>query len=290
LRGLDPTAPDMLLLRSLLFNAAFYLMTAALLILPLPVYFILPQAFAMWVVRTWARAGIWLLRVLAGTRLEVRGREHIPASASIVAAKHQSAFETFALVPQFRNPTFVIKRELKWLPIFGQYTVKAGMIHVDRAAGISALRYIASRARTEIGKGRDVIIFPEGTRRPPGAPPDYHPGVAHLYRALGVNVVPVALNSGVFWPRRTFTRHPGTIVIEFLPPIPAGLDARKFMARLQSDIETASERLMLEARGVRSPSPTDLGLARDQQLSVPKSGKPDLGAGEGDRPSGVRRS
>jgi 1-acyl-sn-glycerol-3-phosphate acyltransferase len=239
----------MLILRSLLFNIAFYAMTTALLILPLPVYFILPQAFAMGVVRTWARAGIWLLRVLAGTRLEVRGREHLPSGASIVAAKHQSAFETFALVPQFPNPTFVIKRELKWLPIFGQYTVKAGMIHVDRSAGISALRYITGRARTEIAKGRDIIIFPEGTRKAPGAPPDYHPGVAHLYRALGVSVVPVALNSGVFWPRRTFRRKPGTIVIEFLPPIPPGLDARRFMERLQSEIETATERLTAEATG-----------------------------------------
>jgi 1-acyl-sn-glycerol-3-phosphate acyltransferase len=284
----------MLLLRSLLFNLAFYLMTTALLILPLPVYFILPQAFAMWVVRTWARAGIWLLRVLAGTRLEIRGREHIPAGASIVAAKHQSAFETFALVPLLPNPTFVIKRELKWIPIFGQYTIKAGMIHVDRSAGISALRYIANRARTEIAKGRDIIIFPEGTRRPPGAPPDYHPGVAHLYRALGANVVPVALNSGLFWPRRTFLRHPGTIVIEFLPPIPPGLDARRFMERLQADIETASEHLRREAsgtrrepaevaarRGARSPS----SLAADGRGGGPTPASPPLP----EEPSEARR-
>ena len=283
----------MLLLRSLLFNLAFYLMTTAFLILPLPVYFILPQAFAMWVVRTWARAGIWLLRVLAGTRLEIRGREHIPATASIVAAKHQSAFETFALVPQLPNPTFVIKRELKRIPIFGQYTIKAGMIHVDRSAGISALRYIANRARVEIAKGRDIIIFPEGTRRPPGAPPDYHPGVAHLYRALGVNVVPVALNSGLFWRRRTFLRYPGTIVIEFLPAIPPGLDGRRFMERLQSDIETASERLRREASGGggqpiwapvrpggRSPSPL-AGEGRGEgspATSVPPPGKPERGS------------
>jgi 1-acyl-sn-glycerol-3-phosphate acyltransferase len=237
----------MVFVRSLLFNIAFYLATILLLVLPLPVYFILPQSFAMGVVRSWGRAGLFLLRVLAGIRLEVRGRENLPGAAAIIAAKHQSTFETFALTVQFPKPTFVIKRELKWLPIFGQYTVKAGMIHVDRAAGPSALRYIAGRARTELAKGRDIIIFPEGTRRPPGAPPDYHPGVAHLYRALGVPVVPVALNSGLFWPRRRFLRYPGTIVIEFLPAIAPGLGPRAFMTRLQADIETASDRLLAEA-------------------------------------------
>ena len=210
----------MVFVRSLLFNAAFYVVTVALLVLPLPVYFILPQGFAMGVVRSWGRAGIWLLRVLAGTRLEIRGRENVPAGGTIVAAKHQSMFETFALVPQFRNPTFVIKRQLKWVPIFGQYTVKAGMIHVDRSAGYRRCAGSPPAAATEIGKGRDIVIFPEGTRRPPGAPPDYHPGVAHLYRALGVPVVPVALNAGLFWPRRQFLRYPGTIVIEFLPRHP----------------------------------------------------------------------
>ena len=245
----------MVFVRSLLFNAAFYAMTVVLLVAPLPVYFILPQAFAMWVVRIWGRAGIWLLRILAGTRLEIRGRENIPFGGTIVAAKHQSMFETFALAPQLANPTFVVKSQLKWIPIFGQYTVKAGMIHVDRSAGISALRNLAARGRTEIARGRDIVIVPEGTRRPPGAPPDYHPGVAHLYRALGVPVGPVALNSGLFWPRRKFLRYPGTIVIEFLPAIPPGLDARGFMARLQADVETASDRLMVEAASARPQPP-----------------------------------
>jgi 1-acyl-sn-glycerol-3-phosphate acyltransferase len=245
----------MVFVRSLLFNAAFYLVTVALLILPLPLYFILPQGFAMGVVRAWANAGIWLLRVLAGTRFEIRGRANLPAGASIVAAKHQSMFETFALVPQLPNPTFVIKSQLKWVPIFGQYTIKAGMIHVDRSAGVSALRRIAARGRTEIAKGRDIVIFPEGTRRAPGAAPDYHPGVAHLYRALGVPVVPVGLNAGLFWPRRKFLRYPGTIVIEFLPPIPPGLAARSFMERLQNDIEAASDRLMVEAANTRPQPP-----------------------------------
>ena len=246
----------MVFVRSLLFNAAFYVVTVALLVLPLPVYFILPQGFAMGVVRTWARAGIWLLRVLAGTRLEIRGRENIPAGGTIVAAKHQSMFETFALVPQFRNPTFVIKQPAQMGPDLRPVHDQGR--HDPRRPRRPAYRRCAGSppaAATEIAKGRDIVIFPEGTRRPPGAPPDYHPGVAHLYRALGVPVVPVALNSGLFWPRRKFLRYPGTIVIEFLPAIPPGLDARRFMERLQNDIEAASDRLMVEAANTRPRPP-----------------------------------
>jgi 1-acyl-sn-glycerol-3-phosphate acyltransferase len=233
--------------RSLLFNVAFYLVTMAMLILALPVYFFLPQGFAMWVVRTWAKAGVFLLRVLAGTRLEIRGRENVPAGPLLVASKHQSMFETFALVRLFANPTYVMKSQIKRIPIFGQYTIKAGMIHVDREGGMAALRRLATRCREELAKGRQILIFPEGTRRPPGAPPAYQSGIAHLYRALDVPVVPVALNSGLYWPRRKFLRYPGTIVVECLPLIPPGLDPRGFLQRLTDTIETASDRLLVEA-------------------------------------------
>src|SRR5581483_5152145 len=241
-------------IRSAAFNLAFYLMTAACLILPLPVYFILPQGFAMWVVRTWAKIGLFLLRAIAGTRIEIRGRENLPRGGILVAAKHQSALETFALIPLFANPTYVMKRQLRWLPIFGQYTIKAGMIHVDRDGGLSAMRKLTTDTRAAIDAGREVIIFPEGTRRPPGAPSEYHGGAGHLYRALKAPVVPLALNSGLYRPRRKFMRYPGTVVFEFLPPIPAGLDSRAFLSRLADVIETASDRLLLEADGA-SPRP-----------------------------------
>lgn len=237
----------MLVLRSLLFNAAFYVATAICLLLPLPVYFFLPQGFAMWVVSTWGKVILWLLKVIVGTRYEVRGLDNVPAGGILVASKHQSAWETFALVPMFSDPTFVIKSQLKWIPVWGQYTIKAGMIHVDRKAGTAALRYITGRAKHELAKGRQIVIFPEGTRRAPGAPPDYQGGVAHLYRALGVPVLPVALNSGLYWPRRKFMRYPGTIIVEFLPPLPPGLPPRTFLDQLTTTIETASDRLLLEA-------------------------------------------
>lgn len=260
----------MIFVRSLLFNVAFYIATILCLVLPLPVYFILPQGFAMWVVRTWARISLWLLRVIAGTRYEVRGRNHVPAGGIIVASKHQSMWETFALVPQFADPTFVMKSQIRWIPIFGQYTIKAGMIHVDRDAGMSALRTLARRAREELAKGRQILIFPEGTRRPPGAPPDYHGGVAHLYRALGVPVLPAALNSGLYWPRRKFLRYPGTIVIEFLPPLPPGLDSRTFLQTLQESIETASDRLLVEASRT-SPKPPFPGQAADRVAALTRA-------------------
>ncbi len=166
----------------------------------------------------------------------------------IVAAKHQSTWETFALLRLFDDFTFIVKRELMWIPIFGWCMWKGRMIPVDRGAGSQALNDMTARAREEIRTGRQLIIFPEGTRRAPGAEPRYKFGVAHLYAEVGVPCVPVALNSGLFWPRRAFMRLPGTIVVEFLPPIPPGLDKQAFFARLQSDIETATARLIAEGQ------------------------------------------
>jgi 1-acyl-sn-glycerol-3-phosphate acyltransferase len=243
----SPSAPVSVVMRSAAFNAAFYITTAFFLIFTLPLYLILPQWFAVGVVRTWAACETWLLKVIAGTRLEVRGRENLPAGAAIVAVKHQSAFETFALVPLLRFPTIVMKQSIRWIPIFGLYTIKSGMIHVDRAGRTAALRALTDRARIEAAKGREIIIFPEGTRRPPGAPPDYQSGIALLYRTLGVPVVPVALNSGLYWPKKSFLHYPGTIVVQFLAAIPPGLDSRAFLAALEKSLETASSRLVLEA-------------------------------------------
>lgn len=237
----------MIYLRSFLFNAAFYAVTAIFLVGTLPLFFILPRGFGMGVVRTWSRLTLFLLRVLAGTRTEFRGLHNLPPTGAIIAVKHQSAFETIALIPYLRNPTIVMKRQIRWLPIFGQYTMKTGMIHVDRSGGPAALRALAERARREIADGRDVLMFPEGTRRPPGAPPAYQTGIGLVYRMLGVPVVPVAVNSGLYWPRRSFLHYPGTIVAEFLPPIDAGLESHAFLVRLQTVVETAADRLLGEA-------------------------------------------
>jgi 1-acyl-sn-glycerol-3-phosphate acyltransferase len=252
----SPRPSAEVIVRSVAFNVAFYLTTAFFLIFTLPLYLILPQWFAVGVVRSWAATETWLLRVIAGTRMEVRGRENLPRGAAIIATKHQSAFETFALVPLLRFPTIVMKQSIRWYPIFGVYTIKSGMIHVDRSGKTTALRGLVDRARTEAAKGREIIIFPEGTRRPPGSPPEYQTGIALLYKSLGVPVVPVALNAGLYWPRQSFFRYPGTIVVEFLPPIPPGLDSRAFLTALETGLETASSRLILETvEGRPRPQP-----------------------------------
>jgi 1-acyl-sn-glycerol-3-phosphate acyltransferase len=238
----------MLVLRSLVFNLAFYLNTALWLVVALPTFF-MPYTGVLWVAKTWGRLNLWLLRVIAGVNFEIRGREKIPHGPMIVASKHQSAWETFALLHLFDSPTFIMKRELQWIPIFGWLTIKGRMVSVNRGAGAQALRDMTERARVELSRGRQLIIFPEGTRRPVDAEPRYKYGVAHLYAEEGVPVLPVALNSGLFWPRRTFLRHPGTVVVEILDPIPPGKEKDVFARELQEKLESATQRLVREANG-----------------------------------------
>ncbi len=187
---------------------------------------------------------IWWMRVICGTRLEVRGRENLPTGPALIASKHQSAWDTFGIVPLTRDPAMVMKQELLSVPLYGWFSKKFEMIFVQRDLGPTALRRMAWDAAQRAAQGRDVVIFPEGTRRAPGAAPAYKPGVYLLYDSLKLPCVPVALNSGLFWPRRSLIRRPGTIVVEFLPAIPPGLPRRAFMAQLQERIETASARLL----------------------------------------------
>jgi 1-acyl-sn-glycerol-3-phosphate acyltransferase len=236
-----------ILLRSIAFNVLFYLNTIIYLIAALPTFF-MPYRAIVAVARSWGRTNLVLLRVVAGIDCEIRGREKIPKGPIIVAAKHQSAWETFALLPLIDNPVFILKRELQWIPIFGWLTIKGRMVPVDRGGGAQALAAMVERARIELADNRQLIIFPEGTRRPAGAEPRYKIGVGHLYVAGGVPCVPIALNSGLFWPRRSWRRFPGTVVAEILDPIPPGLSREVFFERLQIDIETATARLIEEGR------------------------------------------
>lgn len=234
-------------LRSLLFNVVFYVNLTFFLVLGFPFYFT-PRKWSVRALQAWARTSLWLLRVLVGTRIEVRGVEHIPQGAALVAGKHQSFWETFAILPYLDDPAMVLKKELTWIPLFGWFIHKFRMIAVERSAGTAALRNLITRGKEEIAAGRQIVIMPEGTRRAPGDPPAYKPGAAALYGALGVPCIPFALNSGLFWPRRKFLRYPGTIVLEFLPAIPPGLPRKEFQARLESAIETATARLVAEGR------------------------------------------
>ena len=239
----------MILVRSILFNVLFYLNTAFWLLVALPTFF-MPYRAILWIAKTWGRINLVLLRV-AGIDYEIRGRGKIPSGALIVAAKHQSAWETFALLWMFDNPTFIIKRELQWIPIFGWLTIKGRMVPVDRSARSQALTAMTARAKIELSEGRQLIIFPEGTRRPAGAEPRYKYGVAHLYAATGVPCLPIALNSGLFWPRRSILRFPGKVLVEILDPIAPGLDKDEFYKRVQNEIETATARLIAESKSAR---------------------------------------
>jgi 1-acyl-sn-glycerol-3-phosphate acyltransferase len=239
--------------RSLLFNALFYVTTTLFVVLGSPLLFG-PRRWAMAALALHARTELWLLKHIVGLKVEVRGQEKLPGGACLVASKHQSAWETFALIPLFRDPALLMKRELFFIPFHGWFSKKFGMIPVDRDKGAIALRRMLREAKMRADAGREIIIFPEGTRRAPGAAPDYKTGVFLLYEALGVPCLPVALNSGLFWSRRSLRLYPGTIVVEFQDPIPPGLSKRVFLPRLQDAIESATNRLLAEARG-KEPNP-----------------------------------
>ncbi|HUN53010.1 MAG TPA: lysophospholipid acyltransferase family protein [Candidatus Sulfotelmatobacter sp.] len=249
----------MIVLRAALFQLAFYLWTALMLVAYLP-----GLAFDRLVIvrgqRQWTDGTVFLLRTLAGIRLELRGLQHRPrGAAAIFAAKHQSAFDTFIFHLLLDDPAIVMKRELLWLPIYGWYCRKTRMIVVDRTAGAAALRRLVADGKAAAALRRPILIFPEGTRAAPDARLPYQPGVSALYGQLDLPVVPVALNSGLFWPRRRFIKRPGTIVVEFLPPIPPGLARKDFVARLTGEIETATARLVAEGRrgmGAAAPAET----------------------------------
>ncbi|MGH6854494.1 MAG: lysophospholipid acyltransferase family protein [Aestuariivirga sp.] len=235
----------MIAFRSALFNILFYVNLALFLVLGSE-FFLTPRKWSIRALQAWASTSLWLLRVLVRIEIEVRGREHIPQGAALVAGKHQSLWETFAILPYLDDPAMVVKKELTFIPFFGWFIRKFRMIAVERSAGPQALRNLIARGKQEIASGRQIVIMPEGTRRAPGDPPDYKPGAAALYGALDVPCVPFALNSGLYWPRRKFLRYPGTIILEFLPPIPAGVPRKDFQTRLEGDIETATGRLVAE--------------------------------------------
>jgi len=236
-----------IIIRSVVFNVLFYLVLAAYLMVAMPTL-LLPRWGIIRLAQHWGRVNLHLLRTVCGITVEWRGLDKIPAGAFLVAAKHQSVWETFALLTLFRDPTYILKRELLWLPLFGWAAWRAGMIPVDRGGGKPALAAMAARVRDALAAGKQIIIFPEGTRRPPGAEPKYKYGIAHLYGEGVAACLPVALNSGLFWPRRQFLRRPGTITVEILDPIAPGLAIDEFFARLQRDLEAATARLIAQGR------------------------------------------
>jgi 1-acyl-sn-glycerol-3-phosphate acyltransferase len=234
-------------LRSALFIAFIWIWTFVLSILYLPLL-VLPRKAMLPAARLWLSGVLGALRVVAGLSWELRGAENLPAGPLIIASKHQSAFETFVFHLLLNDPAYILKRELLWIPFFGWYLGKTGVIAIDRSAGTKALKAMVKGAEEAVAENRPVVIFPEGTRAAPGAKLPYHSGVAMLYGALKVPVVPIALNSGLFWRRRGFAKKAGTLTLQALEPIAPGMDRKAFMAELEKRIETATDQLVAEAR------------------------------------------
>ena len=233
----------MLAVRSLLFVTLFYLWSLfwVLLISPLVLG---PRRVMVASWRAWTHGIFFLLRAICGIRVEVRGRQHIPMGRSVIAPKHQCMLDVFAQFAWLPDSCFVTKKELMWIPFLGWYAYKGRMIVVDREAQAAALRKMVADAKDRFADERQLVIFPEGHRGEPGVPGDYKPGIAALYRELDVAVHPVATNAGVHWPAHGFLRTPGTIVYEYLEPIPPGLKRAEFMRVLHDRIETASTALL----------------------------------------------
>ncbi len=240
----------MIFARSLLFSLVFYVWSAAYAIALVPVL-AAPRSWLLAGMRFWSLSVNLLLRVICGIRVEIRGREYVPEQDALIASKHQTMFDVFVQFGVLKGSLFVLKKELMIVPIFGWIALRIGSIVVDRDGKATALRDMVRRAQEQFRLGdRQLVIFPEGTRRAPGAPPDYKPGVAGLYRELDVPVHPVATNAGLHWPAKGFLRKPGVIVYEFLEPIPPGLKRAEFMRLLQERVETASDRLLAEGREI----------------------------------------
>ncbi|HTV89222.1 MAG TPA: lysophospholipid acyltransferase family protein [Stellaceae bacterium] len=238
-------------LRSLAFNVAFYAVTVVIGVAGLPML-PAPRRAVMRFGRLWALCVLFLLRTLTGLAGEVSGRENVPKGACLIAMKHQSMWDTLMLPVVLGDPAVVIKRELLFVPFYGWYAARAGSIFIDRKGGAAALRRMTAAARRAAAIGRPVVIFPQGTRTAPGTQAPYQSGVAALYHALGLPLVPAAVNSGLYWGRRSFLKRPGQIRMQFLPAIPPGLPRRELMAELECRIEAATA--ALEAAAADRPA------------------------------------
>ena len=245
-------------LRSILFVVWLYGGMAVIGIGALPTM-LLPRRFASRAIGLYAqyiRAGLWLI---CGVRVELRGREHIPDGPLLIAGKHQAMLDVFIPFILFRDPAVIMKRELLWYPALGWYALKTKMIAIDRAGTSKTLKMMIRQGKACVADGRQILIYPEGTRTRPGASPDYKAaGLTALYNALDVPVLPLATNSGLCWKARGLTRRPGLVVYEAQPVIPAGLNRKDMYARLQEELETASARLLEEGLAVQGRTRAEL--------------------------------
>lgn len=230
-------------LRSLFFNTA--VVSSTVLMCCLLIWTMaLPRKYYLGVVHLWLHQITWIEKYIGGITYQVMGREYVPQGACIIAAKHQSAWETFKLHLLFDDPAIVLKKELLNIPIWGWYLRRSGMIPIDRGGASKALSGMMQAAHKATAMGRKIVIFPQGTRTAPGEQRPYKSGVSALYQELKLPVVPMALNSGLFWPKNSFMKKPGTISIEFLPPLQPGMERHEMLRQLKENLESATDRLL----------------------------------------------
>lgn len=260
-------------IRSMLFYALFFVQTAILAII-IGIMSLFADGWfpAGWViVRYWVTSNLFMLRWLIGIRTEVTGQEHIPEGGCIIAAKHQSDWDIFALVPNVGRPSFIAKKELLNIPFFGWAARTMDTISIDRKRGNDAIPEMLADAEAAVARGCRIIIFPEGTRKQPLADPAYKHGIEKLYKKLGVPIVPVALNSGLFWSRNSLVLWPGTAKAKFFPAIEPGLDPGDMHARMVETIETATNQLIAEAAEAGLARPIDPAFREKLNRILPPS-------------------
>ncbi|MEL0020988.1 MAG: lysophospholipid acyltransferase family protein [Rickettsiales bacterium] len=234
-------------LRSALFNVVMFGWTAILLIAYIPLL-VGPRRMLHDAVRWWTHTIFFLQRRLLALDFEFRGVENLPEGGYIIASAHQSAWDTIGLYELLEDPVFVLKKELYAIPMFGPYARKCGMVVIDRAGGATEARSMIRRVSERLAEGRPVVIFPGGTRSGPDEIVELKAGIAAMYRRCNVTVVPLSLNSGMFWGRRSFVKTPGKIVAGFGEAIQPGLSAADFSALLSERIHDGNRRLVAEAR------------------------------------------
>lgn len=239
-------------LRSTVFTAVMFGWGLIAGVVFLPILLLPPRHVRVWG-GWWSQSVIALARYICGIRWRVVGLENMPAEGRIIfASKHQSAWDTLFFPAYFPGVASVAKRELRFIPLYGWYTWRAGTIWIDRSRGAAAIRGMVRGTVAALKEGRHVVIFPQGTRTLAGETRAYQPGIAALYGAADVPVVPVALNSGQCWGRRALLKQPGLITVELLAPIPPGLDRKTFMARLEDTLESATRRIEAEEAARRA--------------------------------------
>ena len=236
----------MIVLKSILFTLLLYVESLVIFVVMFPLVFF-PRKYVLWIPIVWTKTVRKTLDWVCQIKIKIEGKENLPKeNGYIVASKHQSAMETLLFHSLVPNVFYILKQSLMWLPLANLYAWRTGCIPIDRKGGTKTMRKMLNNASKRLSEKMNLIIFPEGTRVPPKERKRYSPGIAFLYENCNVPVIPVSLNTGVYWPKNSFMKYPGTVIVKFLPPIQPGLDKREFLNRLENTIESEQTKLKNE--------------------------------------------